>query len=397
MLVKYNGIVISDIHFGVIDPDTLKKELLEIFIYHLENMKKINFIIFTGDYFDHKIYLNERTSDYALAFMDKIVSIAKKHQCPIRLIYGTESHEVGQYNIFSVYEDANDIDFKVIRTVQDEELLQGLHVLYVPEEYVFSKKEYYGEYFNEENKYDYVFGHGVIQEVMTNAVRSTKKEKETDRKKVPVFTTGELGYICKGQVYFGHYHINTNLGDKIFYVGSFTRWCHGETEPKGFYELKCDTDKEKYTQQFIENCLAKKYITYTYGYNSDVMKSEEALLSELEKRDKLTNALNGDYVRYEFNIPENHPNPEFIINILNERYKFNESIKVQITNGYIEKKKKINKERLNDVMDQYSMVFDKSVALEDKVVYFIKKKYNKDISVDNVKVYLYGRNEEDDS
>lgn len=394
--MKYNGIIISDIHFGVIDSNQLKKELLEVFIYYLENMKKIDFIIITGDLFDHKIYLNDRTSDYALGFMNKLVDISIKHKCPIRCIYGTESHEVNQYNIFSMYENNTDIDFKVIYTVQEEELLKNLNVLYIPEEFVYSKQDYYKDYFSNKDKYDYIFGHGTIQEVMTEASKSIEKSsKDSSRKKVPVFRSSELVNICKGQVFFGHYHINTNISNKIFYVGSFTRWEHGQDEPKGFYHITYDLDKEKYTQKFIENYLAKKYITYTYGYNDSVMNSEKDLIEELSKRDKLTSLKDGDYIRYIFNIPENHPNPEFIINILNERYKFNDSIKVKVVNGYVEKKKRINKEKLNDVMSEYPMIFDKSAKLEDKIYYFIKKRQNKEVPKDNIKKYLYGDNEVD--
>ena len=67
------------------------------------------------------------------------------------------------------------------------------------------------------------------------------------------------------------------MNDTIFYVGSFSRWIHGEMEPKGFYHTIYDIDKDCYSQKFIENYLAKKYITYTYGYNSSVMNSEEDL------------------------------------------------------------------------------------------------------------------------
>jgi DNA repair exonuclease SbcCD nuclease subunit len=390
--MKYEGIVISDIHFGVIDSSELKKELMEVFVYYIRNLKKLDFIIITGDYFDHKIYLNDRTSDYALSFMDLLVSIAKEYHCPIRCVYGTESHEVNQYNIFSVYENNEEIDFKVIYTAQEEELLQGLHVLYLPEEFIFNKKEYYADFFQNEKKYDYIFGHGVIQEVMTNAVRNIK-EKESTRKKVPYFTSSELLKMCKGQVYFGHYHINTNIGDKIFYVGSYTRWQHGEEEPKGFYHISCNIEKEKYTQKFIENTLAPKYTEFIYGYSDSVMNSEEDLLKELERVDRLIEAKNSDYVKFTFNIPENHKNPEFIINLLNERYKFNDSVKVKVVNGYVEKKKKINKEKLNNVMSEYPMIFDKNATLENKIIYFIKKRMNKDISEENVKFYLYGNNE----
>lgn len=391
--MKYNGIIVSDIHFGVIDSQTLKKELMDGLIYYMLNMKKIDFIVITGDYFDHKLYLNDRVSDYALSFMDLLVNIAKKHSCPIRCVYGTESHEVNQYNIFSVYENDDNIDFKVIYTVQEEELLKGMQVLYIPEEFIYSKKEYYSEYFNNTEKYDYIFGHGVIKEVMTNAVNHTDTKENTTRKKVPYFTSAELLQMCKGQVYFGHYHVNTNIADKIFYVGSYTRWQHGENEAKGFYHTTFDIDKKKYTQKFIENSLAKIFTEFIYGYNDDILNSEEDLMQELTKVDKLIEANNTDYVKFTFNIPENHPNPEFIIKILNEKYKFNDSVKVKVVNGYVEKKKKINKEKLNDVFNEYPMIFDKSAKLENKIVYFIKKKMNKDISEETVKKYLYGDNE----
>ena len=392
--MKYNGIIISDIHFGVIDSIELKKELTEVFLYYLENMKKIDFIVITGDYFDHKLYVNDTTSNYALAFMNKLIEISKVHTCPIRIVYGTESHEVNQYNIFSMYENNPEIDFKIIRTVTEEELLKGMKVLYLPEEFIYDKKEYYKEFFNKKDEYNYIFGHGVIQEVMTDAVRNSKG-KESNRKKVPYFTTIELDKMCKGQVYFGHYHVNTNIQDKIFYVGSYTRFCHGEEEPKGFYHVTYDLDKGKYKQKFIENYLAKKYVTYTYGYTDTIVNNQDDMIKELDKLDKLNELNENDYVKYVFNIPENHPNPEFVINILNERYKYNEHVKVKVANGYVEKKKKVNKEKLHDALTDYPMIFDKSASLEDKVVYFIKKKMNKDISVENARKHLYGTNEED--
>ena len=388
--MKYTGVIISDIHFGAIDPYIFKNELMNVFLYHIENMKKIDFIIITGDYFDHKLYLNEKNSDFAIAFMDKLISIAEKNNCPIRCIYGTESHEVNQYNIFSIYNENTNIDFKVIYTVCEEELLKDLHVLYLPEEYIYDKKDYYKDYFNNINKYNYIFGHGIIQEVMTMASKdSSNKKKDTNRKKVPVFTTRDLLNICKGQVYFGHYHINTNISDKIFYVGSYSRWVFGEEDPKGFYIVNYDSDKNKYTQEFIENYLARKFITFEYGYNSHVINTEEDLLHELNKKDKLIENHNGDHVRYIFNIPENYPNPEFIINILNERYKYNNLIKVQLVNGYVKNKKKINKKKLNDTIEEFPMIFDKSVKLENKIEYFIKKKNNKEIPIDIIKKYLY--------
>lgn len=386
--MKYHGIVVSDIHFGAFEPEILQNELHEIFIKYLDSMKKIDFIVIDGDYFDHKIYLNEKISKYAMQFMDELVNIAKTNFCPIRIVYGTESHEANQYSIFSIYDNDN-VDFKVIYTAEEEELLPGLKVLYIPEEYVYSKKEYYGKFLSKHREYDYIFGHGVIQEVMTEASRSTKEKPSSDRKKVPVFTTSELIEMCKGQIYFGHYHINTNIMDKVFYVGSYSRWMHGEETPKGFYHLTCNPENENYSQEFIENSLARRFITYVYGYDSKVMENEDALLEELNRRDKAIENADGDHVRFVFNIPEDHPNPEFIMNVLNERYKFNDYVKVNVTNGYVEKKKSANKKSLHDALNEFPMIFDKSVTIENKIIYYIKKKFDRDLELSQVKKYLY--------
>ena len=387
--MKYKGVVISDLHFGAMDNVEFKKELSEIFLFHIMNMKKLDFLIIDGDYFDHKIYLNERTSDYAISFMAKLVDICKEFHCPIRCVYGTESHEVNQYNVFSIYEMDPEIDFKVVYMAEEEELLKDLHVLYLPEEQLLDKDEYYHHFFQKKNHYDYIFGHGVIQEIMTDVLKHVKPTKEKKYKKVPYFTCGELMYCCKGQVFFGHYHIPSSFEDKVFYVGSYSRWKHGEEDPKGFYELSCDTDKESYKQTFIENSLAPKYVKFTYGYKDKAMNSDNDLIEELEKKDKLVKAKGIDYVMYVFNIPENHPNPESIITILNERYRFNKSTKVQVVNGYIEKKKKINKEKLNETIQKYPVVFDKNSKMEEKIVFFIKVKNDKDIELDVVKKHLY--------
>lgn len=392
--MNYTGVVISDIHFGAIDMNELKKELSEGFLYQVINMDKLDFLVIDGDYFDHKIWLDD--SSIPLSFMDTLVSLAKEKHFPIRCVYGTESHEADQYTAFSMYETDPDVDFKVIRVVEEEELLQDLHILYVPEEHILSKEEYYKDFFGKKSYYDYVFGHGVIQEVMTHSIQKPKKKKKSLRKKVPVFSSAELDQITKGQVYFGHYHINTNIKDKIFYVGSYSRWIHGEESPKGFYVLHCDTAEGTYTNEFIENQYAKMYVTYRFGYK-ECPCSEEDLIIDLEKKDKWAEAQGIDHVKYVFNIPEDHPNPEFIIRVLNERYKYNKTTQVEVTNGYVEKKKKFNKEKLSNVLTRYPLVFDKSASFESKVEYFIKVNKDREIPIEHIRFHLYGKNEEVDT
>lgn len=387
--MKIYGAVISDIHFGIMDDLKLVNQLDTVFLETLRNMDKLDFIVVDGDWYDRKLYLNNRTSDVSFSTMSNIVEIAKDKNAKVRIIYGTESHESDQYNIFKVYELDNDIDFRIIYSVEEEELFPDFNVLYIPEEVMTNKREFYKEYLLNNDKYNYIFGHGVIQEVMTNAVKHMVS-KDSTRVKVPVFTTSELNSICKGQTYFGHYHIMTNYKDRVFYVGSFTRWQFGEETPKGFFITEYDKADDSYSQTFIENYLAETYKTYYYGYDSDIFISQDNFINELDRIDTLNDANMFDYARLMINIPEDHPSPQFIIDYLKERYDFNSNIKVSVVNGYISKKQKITKEQIKNVVDRYSYIFDKSVSLEHKIMKYIKTKYERNISVDMVKTILYG-------
>lgn len=386
---KYKGLVISDIHVGAMDLDKLHNEYLELFIHKIYTMKKLDFVIVTGDFFDHKFYLNDKESSMAYIMLRELVLACKEKDAIIRLVYGTESHECNQYDILSLLKIYDKIE--VVKYVKDEELLPGLKVLYIPEEHVNSKTEYYHDYFENDKEYDYVFGHGVIREVMKDIavhVDNSTSDK-TKRKKVPVFNTSELSRICKGQVYFGHYHMNAEYNDKIFSVSSFSRWVFGEEGRKGFYLVDCDTSKHKYHQEFIENTMADAYKTVSFGYENDIFKNETDLQDTLSGLDQMLVREPYRHMRFVFNIPTNVENPEATINYIKERYKYNEHIKVEITNGYVEEKRKAKKEKVQEDNDKYIFIFDKNSPLEDKVSKFLEIKFDKNITTKRISSYLY--------
>lgn len=383
---SYKGFVISDIHVGAMPVEKLYHEIQEVFISQLKKYKHIDFIIIDGDFFDHKLFLNDKESAYAYTIISDIIN-ACSEDTKIRLVYGTESHECNQYSIISKLSEIRDTDIKVIHHVMEENLFPDMKVLYLPEEHIIDKDEYYKEFFNEDGKYDYVFGHGIIREAMKEA--ATQLENKTGkRKKVPVFSTAELRRICRGQVFFGHYHINCDLND-VYYVGSFSRWKFGEEEAKGFYKLTCNINKGEYEATFIENTEAEIYRTIRYGYENKVFDSIDNLDKSLSVTDKMIDNKILDHVRFEFNIPKDNENPEFFINYINERYKFNEAVKVEITHGYIEEKRKKQKEEIEEENNNYSFIFDKSMSLEDKTSYFINIEYNRDIPSERISTYLY--------
>jgi hypothetical protein len=283
-----------------------------------------------------------------------------------------------------------DFDIKVIRYCEEEDLFPDCKVLYIPEEHLYNKGEYYEKFLSEPKKYDYIFGHGVIREVMKEAA-IISDNSNSNRKKVPVFSTGELTYACKGQVYYGHYHIHTNINDTVFYVGSFNRWCFGEEEPKGFYIIEKNIDEYDevdYDFDFIENDLAEVYKTISFGYENSIFKDQEVMEKKLNQIDNMIKDNIFDKVRFEFNIPTTSFNPEYIMNFVKERYKFNESIKVNIRHGYQEEKKKKEKEEIEKWQETNAPYFNRSIGIEDKVAYFIGMEFKREIKPDKVNIYL---------
>lgn len=381
--MKYKGLVIADIHIGAFSIEKLYQEFTYQFIDYIKQMKKLDFIIIAGDLFDHKLFLNQKESYYAYRMIQEMIK-ACPNDIKIRLVYGTESHECNQYSILSTITDT---DIRVIKTVEEEELFPDCKVLYLPEEYCYDKKEYYKEYYEKEKEYDYIFGHGVIREAMKMAAVTTENDN-SKRKKVPVFTTAELRHMCKGQTFFGHYHVHTEMDD-VFYVGSFSRWKYGEEEDKGFYEITCDTEKESYKEKFIVNTVATVYATMRYGYKNNIFKDMDSLDKEMKKIEKLIKTDTMDHMRFQFNIPPNAEKPEFMIEHIQKRFKFDDNIKIEFENGYIEEKKKKQAEEIKQENDKYAFIFDKDMKFENKVAYFISIEYDKKIEVEHVSDYLY--------
>lgn len=387
----FTGVVIADEHFGASDADKLYNEHNQILFNFLYELESLDVIFIAGDYFDHLLSLNEKSAYNAINFMDSLMFLADEHKAVIRIIYGTESHECNQYSLINTLATNRSINIKVIKTVQEEEFCDGIHVLYIPEEYIYNKNEYYKEFFTGDKKYDYIIGHGVIQEMMeTASYHMQKSTKDSNRSKVPVFTSTELSENCKGTVYFGHYHINKNINNKIFYVGSFSRWCFGEEEPKGFYYFK--KNGKKYSHKFIENTLTEKYTTFNYPYDNPIFKSEEMMEEELQKISKFIKDNLLSHIRLIMNLPEDYPNAEGLLVSLSERFKDVKEIKIKVVNGYINKRQKINKEYLNKTMEKYSFIFDKSMPIAEQTENFIQTKFEVELSAKRIESHLNTKN-----
>ena len=140
------GAIIADIHIGVIDDDIMIRELDEIFFNKI-NEYKLDFVIIAGDLFDKQIKVNGKGFKSLSVFIVKLVEYCCNNNTKLRIIQGTYSHDLDQLKyvdaLLSVYFNNHNLDYKLIYSVTSEELFDNLKILYIPEEYIEDKKEYY--------------------------------------------------------------------------------------------------------------------------------------------------------------------------------------------------------------------------------------------------------------
>lgn len=378
----YVGVVISDLHFGAIKPQDLLHQLNKVFIEFIENLAILDFIVITGDVFDSKISLNSEHTKIVVYFMKRLTDICSQKKTKMRIVKGTKSHDNEQLDVLNIFYDRKDVDFKIINTVEEEDLFEDLKVLYLPEEYVENQEEYYKDYF--EKSYDMTFGHGLVKEV---AFIASKQESEITMSKAPIFKTDQLLSITKGPVYFGHIHTPQVIQDRFYYVGSFARWCFGEEGDKGFYLTSYIPENGEYTAEFIVNKLAKRYDTVRIDENSSIF--NETIDNQINKMISIINTLSVDYLRFIVSIPEEYSNPLLLTNMLNEIFSKYSNVKMVINNNSKLRQKKNTEEKINLLLEKYGFIFDKNIPHEEKISKFLKIKYNKNISLDRLREYLY--------
>ena len=138
--MKRKGLVIADIH-SIVNPIPIyMKEMYQL----LERIEKeedpIDFVILAGDYFDRQMYISDRKGYLSLQMLAKLIMTCIKRKIKLRIVYGTESHEVNQYESMKELEDG--IYYRVIHQIEEERLFDDLTVLYIPEEIKTPEENY---------------------------------------------------------------------------------------------------------------------------------------------------------------------------------------------------------------------------------------------------------------
>lgn len=353
-------VVIADIHIGKKDARRLEKELEEYFFGKLKEMDDdINIVFIAGDMFDRILKLNESAGVLAIEFMNKLLNLAYQKNIQVRLVKGTKTHDYNQLNIFLDKELEYPTIFKIVQQRQVEDI-DGLKVLYLPEEYPSDFNGYYDEFLEvEENTYDIIIGHGMIDFV---TFVPDEDDSENPVRSAPIFKSKQLMKISKGPIVFGHIHDKKNYKDQVYYTGSFSRYSFMDTDDKGYYIINHNIDDDEYEIEFVENEMAPTYMTI------DMDKYEE--LTE-EKKIEIINEIKNenDFVRFK-------SSDKSSVDIIKKLSENDSNIKVVYNNKNIEEIK---------IDENYLFILNKEFDVDETIQKFIKLKRSKDIELSDIK------------
>ena len=379
----FNVAVIADIHFGAIRPEQLYTELKESFLDFIKD-KYLDMIVIAGDFFNSIISLNSQSALKAFKFMRGLVEICEKNEIKyVRIIEGTLSHDNLQILNFQNYESNKKIDFKVITTVREESLSNGLNILYLPEEYMEDPISYYKDYICKPSKYyDFIFGHGMFKE--TSFV---KDDSESMISKAPIWDSKFLSSICRGPIFFGHIHTSQIIRKHIYYTGSFSRWVYGQEEDKGFYIFTYHMETGKYLTEFIVNKLARKFDTTKVFLEKAL---ETQTVDELIKRLKLFKV---DNLRIQVLVEALQKDYSLPISIMKEYFTGKPGYKFELIDLREKAQHQQMEEKINKLSSDYEFLFDDNLPVQTKIHKFIKRKYEKDVSEEKI-MNLLNINEE---
>ena len=370
---------IADIHFGALPSDQLFFQLKERFLKVLEK-NPVEMLVLGGDLFHNIITMNYSTSHVVLMFMESVIELCRQYNILyVRIIQGTISHDNNQLHNFHMFENREDVDFRIIMNVEEEYFSShDINVLYLPEEYMKDPKEYYAPYLdNADKRYDFIFGHGMVREV---AFVAKSQESENTMSKAPIFESKQLINACKGPIFFGHIHIRTTVREHLYYPGSFSRWRFGEEDPKGWYLCVYDKDG-KYLTKFVENTYAPEYVTVSMELTKEYAEHPELIDATLKN-------IPAEHLRLQITIGK--VDSAFALKYLTDTYGKGSRVKIDIKN----KEKEFLDEQENEMMeklkDKYGFVFDDSLTLAEVIQKFIKAKKDKDTPIEIIEDELAG-------
>ncbi len=381
--------VIGDLHFGIAATDREVQEL-RMFLDFIRT-HDLDIIQFNGDYYDHKLSLGEPAAIAGMKFFNDVLSIAAEKKIKIRMIEGTQSHDRFQPRIFDEFipkdkDGKPEIDYRFFETVGTEEI-DGLSVLYVPEEYPMNIDEYYAPY--KSGKYDLMFVHGTWDFI--NFGKSIDNNRN-DMHTAPVFKYDEWksalehGFCVSGHIH-GRHGFKDKGGTKIVYPGSFTAWSFDQISERGFIYIDFDPETKRFEYEFVNNDASPKYANLEVAdLGLDLNSASiEDIKSKIEEQSRKV-----DFVKVNL---EGLSDDKLML--VKELYKGNQSIKVEVPQKDIS----MLTESADKRFLRYDYLLNDTLPVDQAVRKFIKDEYGKDLTLDvidaNLDIQIPLKKEED--
>ena len=364
---------IADLHINAFKAQDIYKEIESCLFEYLNN-HHCDMIVFAGDYYDSIISHNSKIAHLSMLVIKNIIQIAKDRNIRyVRMIKGTDSHDNNQLINFKIFENG-EVDFRIIDTCTTE-TLDGVKILYIPEEYMSDQDCFYKEFFDD--TYDMIFGHGMFRET---SFQAQKQEGAVTLSKAPVFNSTDMLKICSGPIIFGHIHSKCTIKERIIYVGSFSRHVYGEEEDKGFLITVFNKETKNFNNEFIINTLAPRYDTCKFLNLEPYANSPETLIEAIKN-------FKVDNLRVQLILESSEKYCSYIVGVIRDYFSNDKHIKVEIIDKQREIKRIEMEQKVDDVLEKYGFVFDR-IPREEKISRFIKIRDDFNIDPSEVKEIL---------
>lgn len=254
--------VFSDPHFGHPRTPSLST-LAAVRRYFPDSPEtaKYDICFIPGDFFDHLLNMSDEAVYAAQMAMAHVLRVCAKYNICLRILEGTRSHDRNQSKHFLWLNEAMEVDCDVkYFTAMTLDYMEqfDLNVLYIPDEWHPEAEQ------TLEQARALIHSRGLAKvdlSIMHGAWLHQLQGHQS-----PAFHDAEKwSDLVTMAVISGHVHTHSRFLSHIS-VGSTNRTAHGEEEAKGFLDILYENKKEV-AFTFIENQLAKKYVTLaTYDY-----------------------------------------------------------------------------------------------------------------------------------
>ena len=94
-------LLIADLHVGSIKDNDYVYRVITDIIEKEVIFTKTDAVVILGDYFDRLFKVNEEYVSCAINIMSFLIRACSRSGTKIRIVYGTESHEMNQYKLFN--------------------------------------------------------------------------------------------------------------------------------------------------------------------------------------------------------------------------------------------------------------------------------------------------------